>query len=102
MPTARIYRPAKTVMQSGRAKTGRWVLVFAPSDTKRRDPLMGWSGSTDTGAQVRMGFPSRDEAVAYADRHGLAYEVTEPRGRKVRPKNYADNFAADRATNWTH
>ncbi len=102
MPTAKIYQPAKNAMQSGRAGTGRWLLEYAPGAAQRRDPLMGWSGSTDTRAQLKMRFPSREEAVAYAERNGLDYEVMEPRKRNVRPKNYAENFASDRRSNWTH
>ena len=31
---ARIYRPSKTAMQSGRAKTKDWVLEFEPADAR--------------------------------------------------------------------
>ncbi len=89
---ARIYRPAKTATQSGRAKTRGWVLEHAPRGRREVDSLMGWTGSSDTAAQVRLGFPSKEEAIAYARRRGLCYEVQEPRDRRVRPKSYADNF----------
>ena len=102
MPSVRIYQPAKTAMQSGRHGTARWLLEYAPGAAQRRDPLMGWSGSTDTRAQLSMRFASREEAVAYAERNGLDYEVMEPRRRTVRPTNYADNFAPGRGSNWTH
>ena len=94
--TARIYKPAKTAMQSGRAKTKEWVLEFEPAAAKRPDALMGWAGSADTGGQVLLRFASQGEAIAYADRHGIAYALAEPHAARVRPKAYADNFKFDR------
>jgi hypothetical protein len=93
---ARIYRPSKTAMQSGKAKTLNWTLEFEPSDAKHADPLMGWAGSTDTDGQVRLTFETQDEAIGYATRHGLAYELAPSKSARVRPKSYADNFKYDR------
>ncbi len=99
----RIYLPPRTAMQSGRAKTQEWVLEYEPETPRRPDPLMGWSGGADTRAQLRLFFPSREAAVAYAEREGLVYEVeTPPAPRPVRPKAYADNFRFGRGENWTH
>jgi len=97
----RIYKPTKTAMQQGRAGTGRWVLEFEPG-ARRVEPLMGWTSSEDTNAQVRLRFESKDEAIAYAQKHGLMYSLEEPRERKLRPKAYADNFAYRRLGRWTH
>ena len=102
MSDVRIYRPAKSAMQSGRAGTGHWLLEFAPGAARARDRLMGWTGSSDTMDQIHMKFPSREDAVAFAEKHGLDYRVEAPRERRIRPKNYADNFAAERDGNWTH
>jgi hypothetical protein len=99
---ARIYQQPKTAMQSGIAGTQEWVLDFEPADARRADPLRGWIGSADTQAQVQLRFPTREEAIAYADRAGLTYEVELPRVRHTRPKAYADNFKFGRAENWTH
>jgi hypothetical protein len=99
---ARIYQQPKTAMQSGTAGTQDWVLDFAPSEARRADPLMGWIGSADTQSQVRLRFDSREEAVAYAERRGLAYDIELPRPRRFRPKAYADNFRFGRHENWTH
>ena len=99
---ARIFRPAKTAMQSGKARTQDWVLEFAPASARLSDPLMGWTLTDDTSAQVRLSFESRDEAVAYAQRHGLAFQVTEPKSPRRILKAYADNFSADRKQPWTH
>jgi len=99
---ARIYRPSKTAMQSGRAKTHDWVLDFAPASARTPDPLMGWSSSSDMNAQVRLTFATREEAVAYATRHGIPFRITEPRTSKKIIKAYADNFATQRMEPWTH
>jgi len=89
---ARIFRPVKNAMQSGRANLGTWVLEFESEAVKRPDPLMGWADSSDTRGQVRLKFAGRDEAVAFAQSNGLSYRVQEPKERRIRPKNYSDNF----------
>jgi hypothetical protein len=89
---ARIYQPAKTATQSGRAKTRRWVLEMEPQSPRRPDPLCGWLGSDDTDQQVQVWFPSKEAAVAYARRRGLEYRVFEPHRPVVKPKSYAENF----------
>ena len=99
---ARIFRPAKTAMQSGRANTKEWVLEFAPASARVSDPLMGWTVSTDMNGQVRMLFDTREEAAAYAQRHGIAFEVLASREVKRIVKAYADNFAYTRREPWTH
>ena len=72
MTEARIYRPAKTAMQSGRNNTKQWILEFEPTEARRADALMGWISSGDTRAQVRLRFATKEDAVAYADKHGLS------------------------------
>ncbi len=99
---ARIYQPTKNAMQSGRAKTGQWILEYEPTDRKQIDPLMGWTGSDDTMGQVRLKFDNESDAKAYADRHGIAYNLHQPKERAVRPKAYADNFAFQRKVPWSH
>lgn len=88
----RIFRPAKTAMQSGEANTRKWVLEFEPSSPKTTDPLMGWIGSDDTTGQVHMRFSTRAAAVAFAKKRGLEYRVFEPKEQPRRPKSYASNF----------
>ena len=95
---ARIYKPAKTAMQSGRALTRAWVLEFEPAQRKANDPLMGWVGSGDTEQQVRLYFETKEEAIAYCRRHKIDHEVHEPKERAVRPKSYASNFRWDRVS----
>ena len=98
----RIYRPSKTAMQSGRAGTRHWVLEFEPDTPRRVEPLMGWTSSADTKGQVHLRFETKEEAVAYAVKHGYMYLVDEPQERSPRPKAYADNFRYRRAFPWTH
>jgi hypothetical protein len=99
---ARIFQPPKTAMQSGWAGTDIWVLEFEPAEPRRPDPLMGWIGSADTRGQVRLTFVTMEEAVEYAERHGIPYDLELPRARKIKPKAYADNFKFSRFENWTH
>ena len=99
---ARIYKPAKTAMQSGSAGTKEWVLENEPAAARRPEPLMGWTSTTDTAAQVKLSFDSRDEAVAYAERNGIAYTLSEPKPRKAIRKSYSDNFRFGRLGTWTH
>lgn len=88
----RIYRPTKTAMQSGRAKTDHWVLEFETGEARETDALMGWTGSRDTRRQLQLRFESKDDAIAYARRHGFNYSIDEPEERVFRPKSYAENF----------
>ena len=99
---ARIFRPAKTAMQSGRANTKEWLLEFAPASARAPDPLMGWTVSSDMDGQVRLQFDTREEAVAYAQRHGIAFEVASPPAHRRTIRAYADNFAFSRKEPWTH
>ena len=102
MARARIYKPAKTAMQSGRAKTRKWVLDFEPGSARKVEPLMGWTSSGDTRAQVTLRFDSKEEAVAYAEKHGIEYQVFEPKTQRRSIKAYADNFKFGRQGLWTH
>jgi hypothetical protein len=90
--TARIYQRPKNAMQSGKARTGDWILDFAPREAKRPDPLMGWAGSGDTQQQVQLSFDSREEAQAYAERHGIEARVHASPPRRLKIQAYADNF----------
>ncbi|RMD88477.1 MAG: ETC complex I subunit [Alphaproteobacteria bacterium] len=92
MAYARIYRPTKSAMQSGVRNTRHWVLEFDPEDRLFVEPLMGWTGSRDTRRQIRLRFPTRDDAVRYAQRHGLPFEVLPEHARRHHPRSYADNF----------
>jgi len=99
---ARIYRPAKNAMQSGRRNTKVWVLEYEPEKPTEPDPLMGWASSDDMRSQVLLEFETSEQAVAYAENHGIPYQVFEPHPTAVKPKAYSDNFRFDRKVPWTH
>ncbi len=96
MPKVRIYRPAKTAMQSGTAKTLRWVLEYEPASRREPDPLMGWASADDTLNEVHLRFATLDEAIAFATKHGFDYAVSEPHDARFKPKSYAENFRYER------
>jgi len=100
--TARIYCPARTAMQSGTAKAGRWLLEYEPERPREIEPLMGWTSSGDMKSQVKLWFDSAEEAVAYATRNGIAYRVEQPHQAKRRTQTYSDNFKFSRVGQWTH
>jgi hypothetical protein len=72
-----ISKPARSAMTSGRARMEQWLLEFEPQSAPFIEPLMGWTGSTDPLAHMHLVFGSREAAIVYAERHGLAYEVFE-------------------------
>ncbi len=100
--SARIFKPARTAMQSGTARTRRWVLEHEPVEARRVEPLMGWTSSADTRQQVRLYFATKEEAIAYATREGLAYRVEEAKMKTPKPAAYADNFRTSILEPWTH
>jgi hypothetical protein len=100
--SARIFSPAKTAMQSGKAKTGFWVLEFDPEQPRKIDPLMGYTSSGDMKSQIRLTFETQEEAIAYAQRNGIAFRVQEPKDARRRQISYAENFRYDRKIPWTH
>jgi hypothetical protein len=99
---ARIYRPTRTAMQSGNAKAKEWVLDYEPEEPRAIEPLMGWTSSSDMKSQVRLTFDTKDEAVAYCERHGIPFQVFEAKESARRIISYADNFAFNRRGQWTH
>ena len=92
MNVARISQIDRKTTQSGRANAGLWVLEFERSEAQRPDPLTGWNGSGDTNTQVRMTFQTKDEAVAYSERHGIPYHLVPATPVKLKLQAYADNF----------
>ena len=100
--TARIYKPSKTAMQSGQAATKDWLLEFEPEEPRTIEPLMGWTSSGDMKQQLTLHFDTKEDAIAYCERKGIAYQVIEPKDSVHRSIAYADNFAFKRVEPWTH
>tara|TARA_A100001037_G_scaffold298899_1_gene323482 strand:+ start:19842 stop:20147 length:306 start_codon:yes stop_codon:yes gene_type:complete len=99
---AKIYKPAKTSMQSGLGKTRKWVFEYQKQKDFIREPLMGWTGSQDTNEQVKLLFDDVDQAINYAKKNNIEYEVIPEIEKKYRSKLYSDNFRFDRKDKWTH
>ena len=99
---ARIYRPTKTAMQSGRAGTQAWRLDYEPEQPRASEPLMGWTSSSDMLSQVKLTFETKDEAIAYATKNGIPYQVFEPEEKIRQTVSYSDNFKFGRIGTWTH
>ena len=91
MKKAKIYKPAKTAMQSGERNTKNWVLKFDTLDTGI-NPLMGWETSEDTMSEVKLEFSSKEQAINYAKKNDIDYYVVEPQKTKLIKKSYTDIF----------
>ncbi len=89
---AKIYKPVKNAMQSGRANTAEWVLEYELETPRRPEPLMGWVSAGDTLSQMRIRFLTREDAIAFAEKEGLEYDLVQTQARKVKPQSYIDNF----------
>ncbi len=92
--SAKIYRPTRNAMQSGKEKTKQWVLEFEQEQPRFNDSVMGWVGSRDMKQEIRLKFATKEDAVAYAKREGIPYKISEPKQPKIILKSYADNFKA--------
>jgi hypothetical protein len=92
MTIARISELERRTTQSGKAKAGKWLLEFERREAQRPDPLTGWNGSGDTNTQVTIGFASKEAAIAYCDKHGLAYHIVAAPPVRLKIQAYADNF----------
>jgi len=89
-------------MQSGKARTKKWVLEYEPERPREIEPFMGWTASADMRQQLNLDFETLDEAVAYAEKHAIPYQVFEPHKPVAKTKSYSDNFRFDRKLPWTH
>ena len=91
MRKAKIYKPSRTAMQSGKRNSKNWVLTFDTLDTGI-NPLMGWESSRDTMSEVKLEFSTKEEALNYAKKNNIDYYITEPQKHKIIKKSYSDNF----------
>ena len=91
MNKAKIYKPAKTVMQSGKRNTKNWLLEFDTLNTGI-NPLMGWETSKHTMSEVKLQFSTKEQAINYAKKNNIIYYIVEPKEHKIIKKSYSDNF----------
>ena len=98
----RIYRPAKSAMQSGKASAKVWRLEFEPRLAPRPDVLMGWISSADPNDQVRIHFDTKEAAIEFARAHDIPHQLIEPPEAKRQIRAYSDNFAFRRREPWSH
>ena len=91
MKKAKIYRPSKTAMQSGKRNSKKWLLEFETLNTEI-NPLMGWESSIDTMSEVKLEFSSKEEAISYVKKNNIDYYVIEPEKSKIIKKSYSDYF----------
>ncbi|WP_336279324.1 ETC complex I subunit [Bartonella sp. CB175] len=99
---ARIYSPAKTAMQSGRANVGFWFLQYEPTQAKMLEPLMGYTATSDMNNQIKIRFNSKEEAITFALKNAIPYRVEKTNKPIRRVVSYSDNFRSDRQQSWTH
>lgn len=99
---ARISKPARNAMQSGQAKTERWMLTYEPEVPLAVEPLMGYTSSADMKRQIKLSFETLEEAIAYAEKNGIPYRVFEPHEATRKKISYSDNFRYGRLQPWTH
>jgi hypothetical protein len=100
--SARIFKPARTAMQSGSAKTKLWTLEYEPEQAREVEPLMGWTASGDMKQQLQLRFETKEQAVAYCEKLGIPYQSFEPQSAAPKKIAYADNFSYRRIGQWTH
>jgi hypothetical protein len=91
MKKAKIYIPNKSPMQSGLGKTDKWLLEFETKNPTK-NPLMGWESSSDTLTELKLEFSSKENAINYAKKKKIDFEIIEPKKRKTVKKSYSDNF----------
>jgi NADH dehydrogenase (ubiquinone) Fe-S protein 4 len=91
MKKAKIYKPSKSVMQSGNKKFDKWIIEFI-TDCPGINPLMGWESSTDTYSELKLEFKNKDLAIEYAKKNKIDFELIDAKTRKIIKKSYSDNF----------
>tara|TARA_B100000029_G_scaffold407017_1_gene407820 strand:+ start:292 stop:573 length:282 start_codon:yes stop_codon:yes gene_type:complete len=91
MKKAKIYKPSKTSMQSGRRNTKKWLLEFDSLDNGINQ-FMGWETSKDTMSEIRLEFSTKEQAINYAKKNNINYYLIDSNERKVIKKSYSDNF----------
>ena len=100
--TIKIYKPAKTAMQSGLGKTKKWLAEYISEVDTVKDSLMGWNSSLDTQSQIKVFFDTKEQAIVWAKKNNYQFYIEEPKVKKIKPKSYSSNFDINRKEPWTH
>ena len=100
--TIKIYKPAKTAMQSGLGKTKKWLAEYISDVDNIKDSLMGWNSSLDTQSQIKVFFDTKEQAIDWAKKNNFQFYVEQPKNKIIKPKSYASNFDINRKEPWTH
>ncbi len=98
----KIYQPTKTAMQSGRGKIKKWIVEYVSNEIPEKDPLMGWNSSNDSKSQIKIYFDNKESAIEWVKKNNYQFEIIENQVRKIKPKNYSDNFSFTKKEPWTH
>ena len=102
MTRARLYKCPQKATQSGKIRSHRWILDYGQSSPRSHDSLTGWVGCSETQTEVKLSFPTKDQAIQYAEKNSIAYDLKEPGSHHYVVKNYEDNFHNNRKMNWAH
>ena len=75
----------------------RWKIEF---DNQQRweNNLMGWASTADPLSNMVLDFATKEDAMAFAEKHGWAYELEDPKERVPKTKSYALNFSWSKRT----
>lgn len=84
VPTARIYRPARSATTSAPLQRP-WIVEFERRDRPALEPLMGWTTQSDPLATVRLTFPTLGSALDFVHEQGWPYELRDPAPHAIRP-----------------
>ena len=88
----RIFKPAKSAMQSGRKNTKKWLMLPVEENNFRSINPMGWVSADSTIPQLHFEFSSKEAAIKFAQEKNFSHQVEEPRSPNIKPKSYAENF----------
>ncbi|MES2961755.1 MAG: NADH dehydrogenase ubiquinone Fe-S protein 4 [Pseudomonadota bacterium] len=89
----KIFRPAKSAMQSGKRNIKKWLMEpIEENNIRSVSPVTGWVSASNTSSQLEFVFENKEEAIKFAEKRGFEYEVEEPKEAVVVKKSYAANF----------
>tara|TARA_X000001036_G_C20398558_1_gene691785 strand:- start:303 stop:590 length:288 start_codon:yes stop_codon:yes gene_type:complete len=88
----KIYKKSKSAMQSGLHNTKKWCLEPLSITPKKRNSVFSWTSVNGTQDQIKLLFNTLEEAVYFAQKNKVNYQVFKPNVKITRIKSYANNF----------